>query len=427
MSVSVSSFSVGDANHNNKKLILVTVSTTAGNTMRSGNWTLTLTNTAAASANYDIWTQLSHDDGYPFFPLEAGDAAPARRRNNTVISPATARDAITVANYHGGEIFSSSSRGPATYPAGTPAFEMKPTLAAVGAYVTAARSRATPAPSSCCNQLVVDMNGTSMAAPHVAGVVALIFEKNRNLNFEQVRAHLQHSARKDGIPAAEVPPEVDAGHQISWNNIWGSGKLEAKIALNEVPAASAADPVRAGGGAGGAGGGTISRADVASPDRSSPDTASRDERRWPVAEELGYTPHTIFSRLGEWQRRIGPRPGLMLVASLVSEHVDEILRLINRNNKVGAVWRRHGGPLLVRHLLFGTKTQLTLLPAQVPGCDVRSLIPRFLPILRRFGSARLKADIERFGAFAQSWPGANAALLDQYAAVVAQRAIKGET
>jgi hypothetical protein len=229
-----------------------------------------------------------------------------------------------------------------------------------------------------------------MAAPHVTGLVALIFEKNPFLTYLQVRTRLQHSARLDGIPGAEMPLFIDEAQDLPWSNVWGSGKVDARAALEEIPAQLAAE---GGGGGGGGGGGTL----------------SRDE------SELGYTPHTIFSRLGEWRQRLGPRPGLMLVASLVSEHVDEILRLINRNNKVGAVWRRNGGPRLVRYLLYGLKPQLTVLPAAVPGCDVRALIPRFLPLLVRFGSARLKADIERFGAFAATWPGADPSALDDYA------------
>lgn len=388
MQVSITSDTAPDPNHSGKKNIFISISTTAGRRMRDGVWTLALANTAAAVAKFDIWTQSSHTDGYPIFrlPGESG-APPARRRNNTVDSPGCSRNAITVANYHDNEIWDSSSRGPASYPAGTPSGEVKPTVAAVGAYVTAPRSRLyDDVPSSCCDQKVTDMNGTSMAAPHVAGIVALMLQKNRNLNFEQVRGHLQHSARQDGIPAGEVPAIIDPLPGIPWGNIWGAGKVNAQVALAEIP-----DGPSVGGGGGG--GGTI----------------SLDER------ELGYTPHTIFSRLGDWQRRLGARPGLMLIASLVSEHVDEILRLINGNKKVGAVWRRNGGPMLVRHLLYGIKPQWTFLPVEVPGCDVRVLMPRFLPLLARFGSVRLKADIERFGTFALSWPGAEASVLDEYA------------
>src|SRR4051794_36572431 len=71
-----------------------------------------------------------------------------------------------------------------------------------------------------------------------------------------------------------------------------------------------------------------------------------------VAVNLGYIPHNLSSRLADWHKRFGPRPGLMLLAALISDHVDEGLRLVNGNRRVGAVWRRSGGPLLVRHLFY---------------------------------------------------------------------------
>jgi hypothetical protein len=105
----------------------------------------------------------------------------------------------------------------------------------------------------------------------------------------------------------------------------------------------------------------------------------------------------------------------MLMAALVSEHFDEVLRLVNRNRRVGAVWRRNGGPLLARHLLFGHQAQLTVLPQAVVGCDVGNLVRCLLPVLRRFGGVKLKLDIERYASFVQAWPGGDLHLLDQRA------------
>jgi len=105
----------------------------------------------------------------------------------------------------------------------------------------------------------------------------------------------------------------------------------------------------------------------------------------------------------------------MLFASLISEHVDESLRLVNKNRRVGAVWRRHGGPLLVRRLLHGPAPALILLPPTIEGCDVADLLARFIPMLGRFGGSRLKADINRFRDFVMLWPGADLARLDEAA------------
>lgn len=353
--------------------------------IRPGVWQLMLTNTSPVAANWDIWLQSSHDDNFPSFrlPSEKG-APPPRRRNNTVSSPGMSRNAITVANYLNNNITHSSSRGPVSNPIGTPPGEVKPTIAAVGADVVAARSRDDEAvPSSCCDQKVVDKTGTSMSAPHVAGLVALMFEKNPHLTFEQVRRHLQHSAQVDGIPTAETPPVIDSSLGIRWGNIWGAGKVNAQAALTETPSA----PNSGGGG------------------RGQP-MISMDEAG------LGYTPHTIFSRLVDWQRRFGPRPGLMLAAALISRHVDEVLGLINHNARVGAVWRRRGGPLLVRHLLHSHQTPVTLLPATVKGLEITTLIGRFLSILYRFGGEHLRADIEYYREFVHRWPGTDLVGLD---------------
>ena len=57
------------------------------------------------------------------------------------------------------------------------------------------------------------MSGTSMAAPHVAGIVALILEANPQLGWREVKQILQDTA--SNIPGAE-PWEVGAGYVNAW-------------------------------------------------------------------------------------------------------------------------------------------------------------------------------------------------------------------
>ena len=380
------------AANGNRKFIDININVPPKTAVRPGLWHMILTASGGTAAVWDAWFDSKHSDSFPSFKVEGDPTHTPRRRQNTIGEPGTSRNAITVASYDdgNGSLADSSSRGSDVTPAGLPAGEFKPTIAAPGVGVRSAHSRDAHAydQSSCCDQKVMDLDGTSMAAPHVTGLVALIFQKNKNLTFEQARSHIQHAARIDGIPAAEVPPIYDAGLGIRANQFWGSGKANAAQTLADIPAA-----ILAGGGGGAGGGGTI----------------VFDEGEW------GYTPHNYASRLGEWQNRFGARPGLMLFASLVSEHVDEILRLVNNNSRVGAVWRRNGGPLLVRRLLYGPPPQDALLPVTIEGCDVSTLLHRFLTILTRFGGARLQADIVRFRKFAETWPGADLQRLDEEA------------
>lgn len=60
-------------------------------------------------------------------------------------------------------------------------------------------------------------SGTSMASPIVAGILALLFERFPNANFEQLRSLILHHTEKDSF----------TGELHSPNNQWGYGKVNA--------------------------------------------------------------------------------------------------------------------------------------------------------------------------------------------------------
>lgn len=132
-----------------------------------------------------------------------------------------------------GEIATFSSHGPSL------SNEKKPTIAAPGSFLSAAFNRF----SQDFDRTSVDitgtkrvknetfyygvMEGTSMASPAAAGVVALWLEANPNLSYQDVHEIIRKTAVKDTYTGAE-----------EWNHISGYGKLDAyaglKAALEKV-------------------------------------------------------------------------------------------------------------------------------------------------------------------------------------------------
>jgi subtilisin family serine protease len=129
-----------------------------------------------------------------------------------------------------GDITGFSSRGP------TADGRIKPDITAPGSYIAAAISRLD-------DQMTEDMliapeisdggknfnfglmEGTSMSAPVVTGVVALMLEANPNLTYEQVHTILQNTAKADEFATVSA---------TSPNNIWGAGKVNALEAVKAV-------------------------------------------------------------------------------------------------------------------------------------------------------------------------------------------------
>ncbi len=157
-----------------------------------------------------------------FVEVSAGNAGP--NCSTVVDAPAIysasfATGAITITN----SLASFSSRGPSTFY--TPNL-LKPNISAPGSNV---RSATRTSDSSFGN-----MSGTSMAGPHVAGVVALLWSARPQLvrDIATTKTVLQNTANPNvtvalqtcgGTPSTQIP-----------NNSFGYGRVDALAAVNSV-------------------------------------------------------------------------------------------------------------------------------------------------------------------------------------------------
>lgn len=166
--------------------------------------------------------------------VSAGNSGPDPQ---TIGSPGTARKAITVgAVDKNRQIADFSSRGPVpvfrSNEANSTPYEVvvKPDIVAPGVGICAAKANSFSYRSECIDSNHVSLNGTSMAAPHIAGVAALLKQKNPLWSPEEIKAAIKGSA-------------VNLGENLYQDtNIYGSGLVDALAAASRPPASPALTP-----------------------------------------------------------------------------------------------------------------------------------------------------------------------------------------
>lgn len=362
---------------------LMRINPPAGGAIASGQWTITLKEVSGNQVDYDIWIASSHSDPYPVFAFAQRVAA------RTITIPATGKNVITVAAYdsQSGTLAEFSSRGPTLAPDN----RQKPDLAAPGretgpaSGIVSAKSRARGVwyCCDCCVDFYINESGTSMSAPHVTGVVALMLQKNPSLTFDLIRTTLRTYSRDPGVGGARP------------NNDWGYGKLDAQLATTNVQAPP------------GGGGGHIT-AEATEPTIPTPQENFRLAPVEPGGGTLTRRARPIANSLQGMMARNRENPTAQLIAALVSTHIDEVYQLIHSNRRVATMWHRMSGPALMRSALVSADPRIQggpILPARVSGNQVTAPRGRLLDLLSRYGSQRLRDDVAVYGPLMLALPG----------------------
>jgi subtilisin family serine protease len=232
--VTIDARTVADPNNGAHRVLFVLEDGGAGN-LSNVIWSVF----TFGSGTFDMWAvagcRFTPVTGLPSY-FHQGD------NDRSVGSPATARKVISVASYVTkntwidvdgttqtqpgnptvGAISTFSSRGPSRDG------RVLPQITAPGEAIIAALSSTLVAGTDVPRAEVLQggqlqkLQGTSMASPHVAGVVALLLERNRYLVPENVASILGSTA--EAVGAAP-------------NNTWGWGKMRAVEAMMATPAA----------------------------------------------------------------------------------------------------------------------------------------------------------------------------------------------
>lgn len=224
----------------------VTIGSASSSVYLQDTWQLTLAAAALGGADasgvapgrWDGWIA-SYNGGLQWVDAATGGTNGGLDYDGTLTEPATARRAVVAASYVSRASWTDQTGGtrfyspPVTVGAGssfssrgaTRDGRQKPDVAAPGQGIIAARSSGVSDATIGASRLVGPngrhriLEGTSMAAPHVAGAIALMLQVRPSLAPEEALALLRGNALQDAF--------TGLGGATSWNTTFGAGKLRA--------------------------------------------------------------------------------------------------------------------------------------------------------------------------------------------------------
>jgi hypothetical protein len=231
----------------------------------------------------------------------------------------------------------------------------KPDICAPGQHIASARRDFHEGCCcDCCCASYIDQDGTSMAAPHVTGAIALMLQRNPSLTHEQIKSILTTQAFRDSF-TGPAP-----------NNEFGNGKLRVLALLN--------DPLVRGAGT------VISAQAPLARRRAQVVTDGSGTRKLPPLPQL--EEGTPLRRL------LNTREGQKLYYRGL-EHWEEARALVNANKRIATVWHRNHGPMLMHHITRTVMLPHVALPREWDGEEISIRAARLVSALETEASKEL--------------------------------------